>query len=124
VKNIITAIFSSIGPLLGGLLADFFAERTLAVTARWMSPDWDQTVRLVVLHEWTFLFLIGALMAILSLNLLAQVKEEGAVGKDIVRRVMRTRFRSRRREYFIVGNIIQIHHQVRALVKKPKKTNI
>lgn len=121
VKNIITAIFSSIGPLIGGLLADFFADRTLSVTARWMSPDWDQTVRLVVLHEWTFLFLIGALMAIVSLNLLKQVKEEGEVGKDVVRRIMRTRFKTSLKEYFIVGNIVQIHQQLKAIVKKPTK---
>jgi len=95
----------------------------LSVTASWMSPDWNKTIRLVVLHEWTFLFLIGAFMAILSLNLLTQVKEEGEVGKDVVRRIMRTRLRSSLKEYFIVGNIIHIHQQLKALVKKPKKAS-
>lgn len=51
VKNIITALFSSIGPLAGGLLADFFANRNLTISAQWTSPELNKVVRLVSLHE-------------------------------------------------------------------------
>ena len=118
VKNIITAVFSSIGPLIGGLLADFFANRSLTLSAQWVSPEFNKVIRLVVLHEWSFLFLIGALLALLSLNLLTRVKEVGEVHKGVVKRIMRTRIKSNLKEYFIIGNIISMHQQLKAIVKR------
>ncbi|TCK83589.1 MFS transporter [Albibacterium bauzanense] len=123
VKNIITAIFSSIGPLIGGLLADFFVNRSLIISAQWISPIplFNKTVRLVSLHEWSFLFLIGALLAIVALNLLKQVKEVGEVHKDVVRRILRTRIKSNLKEYFIIGDIINLNNQLKAIVKGKRK---
>jgi len=118
VKNIITAVFSSIGPLIVGLLADFFANRSLTLSAQWVSPEFNKVIRLVVLHEWSFLFLIGALLALLSLNLLTRVKEVGEVHKGVVKRIMRTRIKSNLKEYFIIGNIISMHQQLKAIVKR------
>jgi MFS family permease len=117
VKNIVTAIFSSAGPLVGGFLADFFANRSLSVTVQWMSPSFNKILRLVELHEWNFLFLIGALLALLSLELLIRVKETGEVSKNVVRRIMRTSIKSNLKEYFIIGNIISLHEQIWAILK-------
>jgi MFS family permease len=117
VKNIVTAIFSSAGPLVGGFLADFFANRSLSVTVQWMSPSFNKVLRLVELHEWNFLFLIGASLALLSLELLIRVKETGEVSKNVVRRIMRTSIKSNLKEYFIIGNIISLHEQIWAILK-------
>ncbi|WP_300600446.1 MFS transporter [Niabella sp.] len=121
VKNIVTAIFSSLGPLLGGVLADYFTNIKLSVLVQWSSPGMDKAIRLVALHEWNFLFLIGALLALLSLELLMRVKEVGEVQKDIVKRIMRTSIRNNLKEYFIIGNIINLHEQVKALIKFRKR---
>jgi len=123
VKNIVTAVFSSLGPLIGGLLADFFVNRSLIISAQWISPVsfFNKTVRLVSLHEWSFLFLIGALLAIFALNLLNRVKEVGEVHKNVVKRIMRTRIKSNLKEYFIIGDIININNQLKAIVKGKKK---
>ncbi|MBC8032839.1 MAG: MFS transporter [Chitinophagaceae bacterium] len=121
VKNIITAFFSSMGPLVGGFLADFFTNRNLLITAQWTSPELNKAFKLVSLHEWNFLFLIGAILALLSLDLLTRVKEVGEVDKDIVKRIMRTSIRSNLKEYFLIGNIISIHEQLKALIKIRKK---
>lgn len=118
VKNIITAIFSSLGPLLGGVLADYFTNRSLHISAQWISPHINKVFRLVELHEWNFLFLIGALLALLSLELLTRVREVGEVDKDIVKRIMRTSIRSNLKEYFLIGNIISWHEQLRAILRK------
>jgi MFS family permease len=117
VKNIVTAIFSSAGPLVGGFLADFFANHSLSVTVEWMSPSFNKVLKLVELHEWNFLFLIGALLALLSLELLIRVKETGEVSKNVVRRIMRTSIKSNLKEYFIIGNIISLHEQIWAILK-------
>jgi len=38
VKNIVTAVFSSLGPLVGGVLADYFSDKSLEVRFEWDSP--------------------------------------------------------------------------------------
>jgi MFS family permease len=117
-QNIIVAFFSSVSPLLGGILADFFTSRHLNVTAQWASPHVDRTFRLLVLHEWNFLFLIGALLALLSLQLLIAVQEKGEVEKDKVVRLVRHSIRSNLKETFLIGDIIQWHEQLRAMVRR------
>lgn len=121
VKNIITALFSSLGPLIGGLLADFFANRSLSITAHYISPYFNEVIRLVALHEWNFLFLIGALLALFSLNLLSRVKEIGEVNKNIVRRIMRTSIKNNLKEYFLIGDIISMHEQLKSIVSIKKR---
>jgi len=117
-QNIASALFSSLAPLLGGLLADFFTSRHLRITAQWTSPKIDKVFRLLMLHEWNFLFLIGAGMAMLSLQWLATVKEPGEVEKDKVVRIVRTSIRSNLKEYFLIGDIISWNEQLRAILRK------
>ncbi len=117
-QNIIMAFFSSIAPVLGGWLADFFTSRHLSITAQWTSPKIDKVFRLLVLHEWNFLFLIGAFLALLALQLLTAVKETGEVEKEKVVRIMRTNIKSNLKEYFLIGDIINWHEQLRALLRR------
>lgn len=120
VKNIVTSAFSAIGPLIGGVLADFFADRRLEITFQWTSPRVNEAFKLVSLHQWNFLFLIGAFLALLSLELLTRVKEVGEVEKDVVKRIMRTRLRSNMKDTFFIGNIINWHSQLKAILKLKK----
>jgi MFS family permease len=117
-QNITSALFSSLAPMLGGLLADFFTSRHLRVTAQYTSLKVDKVFRLLTLHEWNFLFLIGAFMALLALQWLAGVKEPGEVEKDKVVRIMRTSIRSNLKEYFLIGDIIHWNDQLRAILRK------
>ncbi|HKG08702.1 MAG TPA: MFS transporter, partial [Pedobacter sp.] len=121
VKNIVTALFSSAGPLVGGMLADFFSQRRLSVTVEWASPEFNKIIRLIALHEWNFLFLIAAMLALFSMELLMPVKETGEVSKKVVRRIMRTSIRTNLKEYFIIGDIISLHEQIWAILK-PRKS--
>src|ERR1044072_7650638 len=50
-KNIITALFSFIAPLIGGYMADYFSSRSLLVDAQWQSPHWHKVIHLLDLHE-------------------------------------------------------------------------
>lgn len=117
-QNITSALFASLAPLLGGWLADFFTSRHLRITAQWTSPKVDKVFRLLMLHEWNFLFLIGAGMALISLQWLVGVKEPGEVEKERVVRMMRTNLRSNLKDYFLIGDIIGWHEQLRAMLKK------
>ncbi len=123
VRNIVTSAFSALGPLVGGLLADYFAERSLAITFEWHSPGVDRIIKLVSLHQWNFLFLIGAVLALFSLRLLSGVKETGEVEAGVMRRIMRTRFRSSMKDAVFVGSLITWNNQLRAILKLRKRAN-
>lgn len=118
VKNIISAVFSSLSPLIGGYLADYFNARHFGVTIEWSGPHTRRLFHLVALHQWNFLFLIGALLALLSLQFLTRVKEEGEVDKDIVVRIMRSAVRSNLKEYFLIGNLITLHEYLRSKIRQ------
>jgi MFS family permease len=94
VKNIITSVFSSLAPFIGGYLADYYTLRQLRVIAEWSGPSLQKTFRLLLLHEWNFLFLIGAVLTVVAIQLLPRVMEAGEVNKNIVRRILRTSIRS------------------------------
>jgi MFS family permease len=117
-QNIIMAFFSSVAPLLGGILADFFTSRHLSITAQWVSPHMNKVFRLLVLHDWNFLFLIGALLALVSLQFLIAVQEQGEVEKEKVVRLVRHSIRSNLKETFLIGDVIQWHEQLRAMVRR------
>jgi MFS family permease len=117
-QNIIMAFFSSISPLIGGLLADFFTSRHLNVTAQYTSPHVNKVFRLLILHEWNFLFLIGAGLALLSLQLLIAVQEKGEVERDKVVRLFRHSIRSNLKETFLIGDIIQWRDQFRSMLRR------
>jgi MFS family permease len=117
-KNIITAIFSSIAPLIGGLLADYFTQRQLNIKISWEGPNFTKVFRLVDLHEWNFLFLIAALLSLIALELLIQVKETGEVDKDQVRRILRKSMRGSLKEYFFLDYLKGRHQQLWTIIKR------
>lgn len=117
-KNIITALFSSIAPLLGGYLADYFNQRSLTVNAQWTGPRIDKVLHLVSLHEWNFLFLIGAALAFIALEFLFAVKETGEVEKDEVVRLMRSNIKNNLKEYFLIGQLVTWHDQFWGLFRR------
>ena len=121
VKNIITALFSALAPIIGGILADLFINRDLRITFEWMSPDFYKEIKLIYLHDWNFLFLIASVFSLLSLRLLVHVQENGEVSHYLVRKVLKTRFRQQVKDNIIVGNISQFHMQVKAIVKRKEK---
>lgn len=88
-KNVITAFFSAAAPLLGGLMADFFATHPLRWNVEWHGT----TVHLLHMQQWSFFFIVAAILATISLQLLRQVGEIGEVNRFEVIRGMRIQFR-------------------------------
>lgn len=117
-KNIITAFFSFLAPLFGGYMADYFNSRSLSVDAQWKGPHWQKVIHLLDLHEWNFLFLIAAFLAFIAVELLLTVKETGEVEKDVVRRMIRSNIKSNLREYFLIGQLIDLHDSFRNLIRR------
>jgi len=117
-RNMVLAVFSALAPLVGGRLADYFINSSLKINAEWTSPSVQQVIHLVSLHDWNFLFLVGALLALIALELLVQVKEIGEVEKSLVRRIMRHSIKSRVRDFFVVGALLSWHDQLWEIIRR------
>ena len=75
---------AGIGPLVGGLLADFFISRQLNLTFSWVSPGGTVDIPAMSIIGYDFLFIIAVLYGLLTLSLLKTVKEEGEVARDVI----------------------------------------
>ncbi|RPE08588.1 MFS transporter [Chitinophaga lutea] len=117
-KNIVTAVFSALAPLAGGILADYFTGRHLKIDAEWASPRWTKTLHIVELHEWNFLFLFGALLGLVAIELLRRVKETGEVEKDTVVRILRSTLRNNLKDNFLTGNLMNGYTQLKSVFRR------
>ena len=70
------------GPLVGGALADFFSVRVFRIDFSWSSPNGLFELPAVTLTGFDFLFAIAFILGLLSLNLLAALREEGEIGRE------------------------------------------
>jgi MFS family permease len=118
VQNVFTAFFSSVAPLVGGFVADYFTERRLNVNIEYHGPKMTKLIRLMQLHEWNFLFLIAAFLAFVALELLVQVKETGEVQKDKVRTIIRKNIEGSIKEYFLIRYLIGWQQYLWSVIKK------
>jgi MFS family permease len=116
-KNMITSLFASLAPIIGGWLADFFMDRSLTINATWASTDFEKAFRLFSLHGFNFLFLIGAVLALLSLELLVHVNEVGEVTKGFARRIIRRTFKSNVMDFFVIETLISWHNHVWQMIR-------
>ena len=83
VAGVVTGLGSGIGPILGGLVADYFSERSLEMSVTWSTPGGITDLPALSLSGFEFLFGMAFVLGLLSLNLLAPLREEGAVSRDI-----------------------------------------
>lgn len=73
------ATSGAMAPLVGGLLADFFAHRGFRVTLTWSEPAQEYSIKALELGALDFLFVVSALVGLYSLVRLRAVREEGQV---------------------------------------------
>ena len=84
-KNMITAFIPALAPVIGGLLADFFSNHELSWNVSWNGPAGMKHWQVLRLSNWTFFFAIGSLLALISLQLLKYVQEDGEINRVVVR---------------------------------------
>ena len=78
------SIGAGTSPLLGGLFADFFSVRHLQVAFEWVSPARTIEFPAVFLTGFDFLFAVAFVMGLVTLRVLATVREEGEVDQQVV----------------------------------------
>jgi len=75
---------AGLGPVVGGLLAHFFSERKLALDLTWVDPARTINLGVINIIGFDFLFLLAFIIGIITLNMLATLREEGEADRDIV----------------------------------------
>lgn len=117
-RNIITSIFSAVAPIVGGLLVDFFSNRYLNIRVQWIDPTAETNIYLLNLHEWGFIFMIAALIALVSLELLLRVREQGEVEKGHMVRILRGNIKNTFKDYFIISQILSLRESIKEKIRK------
>ncbi|MFC1931555.1 MFS transporter [Chloroflexota bacterium] len=82
--SLATNLGAGLGPLCGGLLADFFSKRQLDLTLTWTSPLNYLEVSALSIIGLEFLFGIAFIFGLITLSTLATVREEGAVSREVI----------------------------------------
>lgn len=75
---------SGVSPLIGGFLADFFSVRELTFTLGWSEPTRNIVFAPVHLAGFDFLFLAAFILGLFTMNILAVIREEGEVERQVV----------------------------------------
>jgi MFS family permease len=118
VRNMVLSVFGSLAPLLGGKLADFFMNRSLTVNLEWTSLTHEKIFYLISLHQWNFIFLIGAFVALVAMELLVHVKEVGEVEKELVVKIIRRSLKTNLRDFFVIGTLIGWHEHLWEVIRR------
>ena len=82
--SLVNSLAAGIGSILGGRFADFFAERELSWTMRWIGPEREFAFQTLNLQQWDFFFIFAFLIGLYSIHRLAMVEETGEVKEKIV----------------------------------------
>lgn len=80
-NSLIASFAAGLAPIIGGFSADFYAARELSFHMLWRDPSGvSQFLRLEISH-WDFYFLISGALGLYACHRLAQIREEGTIGK-------------------------------------------
>jgi MFS family permease len=82
--SLATNLGAGLGPLCGGLLADFFSARQLNLTFTWIDPVSSVHLPALSIIGFDFLFGIAFILGVITLGTLATVREEGEVDREVI----------------------------------------
>lgn len=82
-RNFVNSLAMGIAPILGRVLATFFAERELSWTLRWAGPNGGVAIQTLNFQQWDFFFFIAFLVELYSIHRSSIVKEFGEVEERI-----------------------------------------
>jgi MFS family permease len=82
--SLATNIGAGLGPIAGGVLADVFSTRQLNLTFTWIDPSSTISLPFLSITGRDFLFGIAFIVGILTLGMLASIREEGDVGREVI----------------------------------------
>lgn len=91
--SLATSLGAGLGPIFGGLVADFFVPRQLSLTFTWIDPVSSIQLPALSIIGRDFLFAIAFIVGLITLGILARIREEGEVGREAILESMMTPIR-------------------------------
>jgi MFS family permease len=82
------ALAGGLAPILGGVLADWFAARELGLQVQWVSPTRTSDITVLQFQHWEFLFAISAALGLYVMHRLSRISE----GREFSERVVMQEF--------------------------------
>ena len=82
--SLATNVGAGLGPLIGGLLADFFSTRQLDLTITWTDPFNHMQISALNMVGLEFLFGIAFIFGLITLGTLTTIREEGEVSREVI----------------------------------------
>ena len=82
--SLATSIGAGLGPIVGGILADFFSMRQFNVRFEWIDPLRTAQWSALNFSGLDFLFVIAFIIGLITLNILISLHEEGEVDRKEV----------------------------------------
>lgn len=82
--SLVTSLAAGLAPIIGGLFADDFASRELAIVLRWASSGDATEFVAIKLRHWDFFFILAAVLGLFALHRLGKVREKGEVKEKII----------------------------------------
>ena len=83
VAALATNLGSGLGPLAGGLFADFFSVRSLGLSFTWADPVRSFDFQPLALTGFDFLFVIAFVLGLFTVNALTALREEGEADREV-----------------------------------------
>lgn len=103
------SLAAGIAPVIGGMIADAFADRRLLWTLTWTSSAGSASFETLHLEYWGFLFFFASVLGIFALHRLRYVAESGEAPREVVVKEFVTCVRERVRAHMpfrIVRNLV------------------
>ena len=82
--SLASSVGAGVSPLLGGAFADFFSVRHLEIAVQWVDPVRTVGFPAVFLTGFDFLFAIAFVLGLVTLGVLAGLREEGEAESEVV----------------------------------------
>lgn len=121
VAVLVNSLAAGIAPIVGGLLADFYAAREFSLTIRWVSPVRDLAINTLDFRNWDFFFFFAFLIGLYSVHRLGKVREVGEVEEEVVIRALLTAASGRLRNMSTTAGLRQLIQFPLALVRDVRR---
>jgi hypothetical protein len=82
-SSLATNLGAGLGPLVGGFLLTFFGTRQLNLNFTWIDPTGSIQFPALSIIGYDFLFVIAFIMGLVTLSILATIREEGEISREV-----------------------------------------
>lgn len=120
-NSFVGSLATGAGSILGGIIANLFAEQQLSLTLDWTGPLGEFGIQTLSFQGMDFAFFLAFLVGIYSIHRLALVVEEGEIRKGIVFQNLLSEVKRPLLNFTTIGGFREMVQYPLSLVKQRKR---